>query len=50
MEMQNILGYMLNTSARFIKRKMDKNLEEYEITTFQWAVLKLLSQKEQLTR
>ena len=50
MEIQNILGYLLNTSARFIKRKMDKNLEVYNLTTSQWAVIKLLFNKKQLTQ
>ncbi len=50
MEIQNILGYLLNTSARFIKRKMDKNLEAYNLTTSQWAVIKLLFNKEELTQ
>lgn len=42
MEIQNILGYLLNASARFITRKMNLELEEYNLTTSQWAVLKLL--------
>lgn len=50
MEIQNILGYLLNTSARFIKRKMDKNLEVYNLTTSQWAVIKLLFNKNELTQ
>lgn len=50
MEIQNILGYLLNTSARFIKRKMDKNLEIYNLTTSQWAVIKLLFNKQKLTQ
>lgn len=50
MEIQNILGYLLNTSARFIKRKMDKNLEAFNLTTSQWAILKLLYNKGELTQ
>lgn len=50
MEIQNILGYLLNTSARFIKRKMDKNLERYNLTTSQWAVIKLLFDRKELTQ
>lgn len=50
MEIQNILGYLLNTSARFIKRKMDKNLESFNLTTSQWAILKLLYTKNELTQ
>ncbi len=50
MEIHKILGYLLNTSARFIKRRMDHELEKYNITTSQWAVLKLLDTKKELTQ
>jgi DNA-binding MarR family transcriptional regulator len=50
MEIQKILGYLLNTSARFIKRRMDIELEKYDITTSQWAVLKLLNSKKELSQ
>jgi len=50
MEIQQILGYLLNTISKLIKRTMDNNLNEYNITTSQWAVLKLLDTKIQLTQ
>lgn len=50
MEIRNILGYLLNTSARFIKRRMDKELERYDMTTSQWAILKSLDTKSELTQ
>ena len=50
MEIQQILGYLLNTSSKLIKRTMDSHLSEYNITTSQWAVLKLLDTKNQLTQ
>lgn len=50
MEIQEILGYLLNTSAKLSKRSMDKCLEKYDITTSQWSVLKLLDTKNQLTQ
>lgn len=50
MEIHDILGYLLNTSARLIKRKMDYELERYDITTSQWAVLKLLYSKTELSQ
>jgi len=50
MEIQQILGYLLNTSSKLIKRTMDTHLSEYSITTSQWAVLKLLDTKNQLTQ
>ena len=50
MEIHEILGYLLNTSARFIKRRMDHELERFNITTSQWAVMKLLDTKKELTQ
>lgn len=50
MEIQEILGYMLATSTRLIKRKMDNYLCTYYITTSQWAVIKLLDTRIQLTQ
>lgn len=44
------IGYLLNTSARLVKRNLDLKLNAYEITTAQWAILKLLSNKESLTQ
>ena len=48
MEIQGRLGYMLGTSSKLIKRTMDNFLCKYNITTSQWAVLKLLDHKTQL--
>ncbi len=50
MEIQQSLGYLLNTSARLIKRKLDVLLKNYDITTAQWAVLKLLSLEDNLSQ
>lgn len=50
MEIQNILGYMLNVSAKFIKRKMNREIEKYDLTTKQWAVIRLLYTKKELTQ
>jgi DNA-binding MarR family transcriptional regulator len=50
MEIENILGYLLNTSARLIKHDMEKQLIDFEITTAQWAVLKLLDSWGELTQ
>lgn len=49
-EIQDILGYLLGVSSRFIKRKMDKELLKYKLTTSQWAVIKLLSKEDCLTQ
>jgi DNA-binding MarR family transcriptional regulator len=50
MDIQQILGYLLNTSGRLTKQIMDNSLSKYNITTSQWAVLKLLDTKKQLTQ
>lgn len=50
MEIQEVLGYLLNSSSRLIKRTMDNSLGKYNITTSQWAVLKLLDTRKQLTQ
>ncbi|MCO7126900.1 MarR family transcriptional regulator [Sporolactobacillus shoreicorticis] len=50
MEIENILGYLLNTSARLIKHDMEKQLSDFKITTAQWAVLKLLDSWGELTQ
>ncbi len=50
MEIQQSLGYLLNTSARLVKRKLDMQLKSYGITTAQWAVLKLLSSEDNLSQ
>ncbi len=50
MEIHEILGYLLSASARLIKRKTDYELEKYDITTSQWAVLKLLDSKTELSQ
>lgn len=50
MEIQKSLGYLLNTSARLIKRKLDAQLSDYRLTTSQWAVLKILSMDNNLSQ
>lgn len=50
MKIQQMLGYLLNTSGKLTKRLLDNNLSKYNITTSQWAVLKLLDTKKQLTQ
>lgn len=50
MKIQQSLGYLLNTSARLMKRKLDTQLKNYDITTAQWAALKLLSVENNLSQ
>lgn len=44
------LGYLLNTSARLIKRDLDSRLRNFGLTSSQWAVLNLLSSEKELTQ
>jgi len=50
LEIQQSLGYLINTSARLVKRNLDMNIKSYGITTAQWAVLKLLSVEDNLSQ
>ncbi|WP_374972118.1 MarR family winged helix-turn-helix transcriptional regulator [Blautia producta] len=49
-DIQDSIGYLLNVSARLIKRNLDIRLLKFDITTSQWAVLKLLSVEPILTQ
>lgn len=44
------LGYLLNTSARLIKRNLDAQLKKYDLTSSQWALLKLLFDENNLSQ
>lgn len=46
MDLHHSLGYLLNTCARLVKRRLDMFLKRYGITTTQWAVLKLLATQD----
>ncbi len=50
MDIQRSLGYLLNTSARFMKHALNAKLRSCDITTAQWAVLKLLSTEKDLSQ
>ena len=41
---------LLGKSARLLKRQLDTQLKFYDITTTQWALLKILSQHDSLTQ
>lgn len=50
MKIHDSLGYQLNLCAKLIKRKMDKRIEQFSLTTTQWAVLSLLNEKGMLSQ
>lgn len=45
MELLHKTGYLLNRCSRLLKRKVDACLKPYGITSSQWAVIELLSEK-----
>lgn len=50
MKLNESLGYLLNLTARNIKRELEENIRKYNLTTSQWALLKLLSENEELSQ
>lgn len=50
MKINESIGFLLNSSARLMKRKLEKNLKKYNVTTSQWAVMQLLYQRKILTQ
>ncbi|MGT2737849.1 MarR family winged helix-turn-helix transcriptional regulator [Streptococcus pantholopis] len=50
MKIEDSLGYLLNSSAKLIKRTLDAQLKMYDITSSQWAVLSVLSVEDELSQ
>lgn len=50
MNINESFGYIVNTTARNIKKKLEAKIKIYDITTSQWAILKVLSKKNDLTQ
>ncbi|BBF45255.1 transcriptional regulator, MarR family [Lachnospiraceae bacterium KM106-2] len=50
MELEESFGYLLGISARLVKHEFDQKLKEVNLTTSQWAVLKVLSEDGALTQ
>lgn len=43
-------GYIINSTAKNIKKELEERIKKYDITTAQWAALKVLSEKNNLTQ
>lgn len=43
-------GYIINSIAKKIKKKLETKIRTYDITTAQWAVIKILSEENNLTQ
>lgn len=50
MKLDYSLGYLLNVSARLMKQRLDNGLRKYSLTTSQWAILKILSEHDEMTQ
>lgn len=50
MKISESFGYIINLTARNIKKKLEAKIKIYNITTSQWAVLKTLSEENNLTQ
>ena len=46
MKINESLGYLIGLTNRHMKRELDNKLKEFNITTSQFACLKLLSEEE----
>lgn len=50
MDINQSFGYVINLTAKNMKRKLEEKIKKYDITTSQWAVLKVLSEGNILTQ
>ncbi|MGG7176689.1 MarR family winged helix-turn-helix transcriptional regulator [Clostridium paraputrificum] len=50
MKLNESLGYLLNLTARNLKRELDENIRKYNLTSSQWALVKLLLEKGELSQ
>ncbi len=50
MKIKDALGYIVGTSSRLMRNKLDSCLMKYDLTTAQWAVIKLLQERGELTQ
>lgn len=50
MKINESLGFILGVANKKLKHNLEKTLNNYNLTTAQWSVLKLLSEKDSLTQ
>ncbi|MGL4108744.1 MarR family winged helix-turn-helix transcriptional regulator [Clostridium sp. LP20] len=50
MKLNESLGYLLNLTARNLKRELDENIRKYNLNSSQWALVKLLLEKGELSQ
>ena len=50
MQINESFGYLINMTARNVKKELEERIKEYDITSSQWAVLKVLSEERAFTQ
>lgn len=50
MNINDSFGYIINLTARNMKKKLEADVKKYDITIPQWTVLKVLSEEDNLTQ
>ncbi|GFZ34556.1 transcriptional regulator [Clostridium zeae] len=50
MRINESFGYLINLTARNIKKELEEEIKKYGITTSQWFVLKVLEEEDNLTQ
>lgn len=50
MKLNESLGYLLNLTARNMKHELNERLKKYNLTTSQWALLKLLLENGEMSQ
>lgn len=50
MKLNESFGYIINRTARNMKKSLDVEIKRFDITTSQWSILKLLSEQDDLTQ
>lgn len=50
MNIKESFGYIINFTARNMKKQLEDKIKQYDVTTSQWSVLKILSEENNLTQ
>jgi DNA-binding MarR family transcriptional regulator len=50
MRISESFGYLINLTARNMKKALEEEIKKYGITTSQWVVLKVLEEEDNLTQ
>ena len=50
MNIKESFGYIINSTARNMKKSLEEKIKGYDVTTSQWSVLKVLAEEDNLTQ